>query len=189
MKKSTLLLMALCMLSLQLSAQHKNPQKAKESTKYATKPLKISLADRIKQKSDSYVITDENVSRKSGVRHIYLRQAINGLEVYGTESSVHFDKTGEVLMEHNKFLADVGSTLKSSSQGISAQQAISSVADQMGYKISNLQEIKSIGGKNKASIFNKAGISSEDIPTKLMYYYREGIGTQLVWELSIAEKT
>src|SRR5690606_11366652 len=89
----------------------------------------------------------------------------------------------------NKFLSDIGATLKNSSQGITARAAIASVANQMGYKISDLQEIKSIGGKNKAALFNKAGISSEDIPTKLMYYYREGIGTQLVWELSIAEKT
>ncbi|CAM3500744.1 M36 family metallopeptidase [Aequorivita lipolytica] len=189
MKKSTLLLMVLCMLTIQLSAQHKNPEKEKESAQLATKPSTISLEKLIVQKSDSYVITKEHVSRISGIRHVYLRQAINGLEVYGTESSVHFDKTGKVLMEHNKFLADVQATVKSSSLGISARQAITSVANQMGYRVSNLQEVKSIGGKNKAAVFNKAGISSEEIPVKLMYYYKEGVGTQLVWELSIAEKT
>lgn len=189
MKKSTLLLMMLCMLTLQFSAQNKNPEKEKESARLATMPSSISLDQLIKQKSDSYVITNENVSRVSGIRNVYLRQAIQGLEVFGTESNVHFDKTGKVLAEHNKFLVDVETTLKNSSQGITARQAITSVANQMGYKISNLQEIKNIGGKNKAAIFNKASISSEDIPAKLMYYYKEGVGTQLIWELSIAEKT
>ena len=181
--------MVLCMLTFQFSAQHKNPEKEKEAARLATEPSNISLKNLITQKSDSYVITKEHVSSISGIRHVYIRQAINGLEVYGTESSVHFDKTGKVIMEHNKFLADVKATVKNSSQGISARQAITSVAGQMGYRIANLQEIKSIGGKNKAAVFNKAGISSEDIPVKLMYYYKEGVGTQLVWELSVAETT
>ncbi len=189
MKKSKLLLMLFCMLALQLSAQHKNPEKEKQAAQQATKPSTASLEKLIAQKSNAYVVTNENVSKKSGIRHVYLRQAINGLEVYGTESSVHFDKTGKVLTEHNNFLADVQATLKNSSQGIDARAAIAAVANQMGYKISNLREIKSIGGKNKAAVFNKADISLVDIPVKLMYYYREGIGTQLVWELSIAEKT
>jgi len=188
MKKSKLLLMLFCMLALQLSAQHKNPEKEKQAAQQATKPSTASLEKLIAQKSNAYVVTNENVSKKSGIRHVYLRQAINGLEVYGTESSVHFDKTGKVLTEHNNFLTDVQATLKNSSQGIDARAAIAAVANQMGYKISNLREIKSIGGKNKAAVFNKADISLVDIPVKLMYYYREGIGTQLVWELSIAEK-
>src|SRR5690554_6176964 len=189
MKKATLLLMVFCILSIQLSAQHKNSTEERETARLATKPSPISLEEIIKQNNGSYVITSENVSRNSGVRNIYLRQAINGLEVYGTESSVHFDKTGKILVEHNRFLTDAHGTLKNSSQGISAKQAIVSVANQMGYKITNLQKIKNIGGKNKAAVFNKASISSEEIPVKLMYYYKEEIGTQLVWELSIAEKT
>ncbi|QQX75632.1 MULTISPECIES: M36 family metallopeptidase [Aequorivita] len=188
MKRSTLLLMVLCIVTIQLSAQQKKPQKEKENQRIAAEPSSISLENLIKQPSSVYVITKQHVSSISGIRHVYIRQAINGLEVYGTESSVHIDKNGKVLMEHNKFLKDVQVTVKSSSQGISARQAVTSVASQMGYTITNLQEVKSIGGKNKATVFNKAGISSEEIPAKLMYYYREGIGTYLVWELSVAEK-
>ena len=179
----------LCMAGLQLSAQHKNPEKEKQAAQMATEPSSLSLADVVQKNSSDYVITQESMSRKSGVRHVYLRQAIQGLEVYGTESSVHFDKAGNVIKENNKFLADVALTLKSSGQSISAKQAILSVANQMGYKISNLQQIKLIGGANKSAVFNQAGISAEDIPVKLMYYYKVGAGTQLVWELSIAEKT
>ncbi len=169
MKKTTLLVMVLCMLTIQLSAQQKNPGKEKEAARLATEPSSISLEKLIEEKNSSYVITNENVSRLSGIRHVYLRQAINGMEVYGTESSVHFDKIGKVIKEHNKFLADVQITLKNSSQGINARAAINAVANQMGYKVSNLQEVKSIGGKNKATVFNKAGISLVDIPTKFMY--------------------
>lgn len=189
MKKLTLLLVLLCFLPVQLNSQHKNPEKEKQAAQDAVRPSTISLNKLIKQKSNTYVITKEHVSRISGIRHVYLRQAINGLEVYGTESSVHIDRSGKVVVEHNKFLADVQATVRNSSQGISARQAISSVARQMGYSVSNLQELKNKGGKNQAAIFNKAGISSENIPVKLMYYYQPGKGTTLVWELSVAEKT
>ncbi len=189
MKKSTLLLMVLCVLTLQMSAQNKNPEKEKEAARMASEPASISLEKLIKEKSDTYVITSESVSKLSGIRHVYLRQAINGLEVYGTESSVHIDKSGNTVMSHNRFLADIENTLTKNSQGISASQAVSSVARQMGYTISGLAEIKSLGGNNKAVVFNKAGVSLAEIPAKLMYYYREGVGTQLVWELSIAETT
>ncbi len=189
MKKSKLVLIVLLTLGIQLSAQHKNPEKEKATAQKATQPSSISLEQLIKQKNDSYVITAENVSRISGVRNVYLNQAINGLEIRGTESSIHIDRTGKVLVENNKFLSDAQATLKSSSRGITARNAIISVANQMGYKISDLKEIKNIGGINQAAVFNKAGISSQDIPTKLMYYYKEGDGTRLVWELSIAEKT
>ncbi|MGB3342296.1 MAG: M36 family metallopeptidase, partial [Aequorivita sp.] len=188
MRKSTLLLMVAFLLCFHLSAQHQNLPRQKESERVASQPASISLSTLIQQKSGTYHITAENVSKPSGIRNVYLRQAINGIEVSGTESSIHFDRAGKVLIEHNRFLADVNATVISNSQGISSRQAITSVASQMGYRISDLQEIKKIGGKSKSAVFNKAGISSEDIPVRLIYYYREGIGTQLVWELSIAEK-
>ncbi|AFL79585.1 regulatory P domain of subtilisin-like proprotein convertases [Aequorivita sublithincola DSM 14238] len=181
--------MMLCLASLPILAQQKNAEKEKEAAQKAMEQCTITLATLIQNKSSDYVISQESTSKNSGVRHIYLRQAINGLEVFGTESSVHFDVTGSVLMEHNKFLNDVQATVKNSSQVIDARAAIVSVANQMGYKISNLNEVKNIGGINKAAVYNKAGISLVNIPIKLMYYYREGLGTQLIWELSIAETT
>lgn len=188
MKKSTFLSMVLCLALLQLSAQNKNPEKEKEAKRLAATPSTISLEDLLKNKGDQYVVTAENVSRLSGVRNVYLKQAINGLEIYGTESSIHYDKTGKVLLEHNQFLKDAATTVVNSSQSISAKQAIISVANQMGYKIADLKELNNIGSVNKASLFNMAGISTRDIPVKLLYYYKEGVGTQLVWELSVAER-
>ena len=139
MKTSKLLLLAMCFLSLQISAQKINNEEEK------TDPTKtVSLENLITQKSLTYVITKEHVSSLSGIRHIYLRQAINGLEVYGTESSVHIDKTGKAIMTHNNFQSDIQATVKSASQSLSAEQAIASVANQMGYKLNNrLQQLNS----------------------------------------------
>lgn len=146
-----------------------------------------SLEDIIKKKSSDYVVTAEHISRTSKIHHIYLRQAINGLEVYGTDSSVHIDASGKTVASHNKFVNNIQSGLKNSSASITAKEAIASVAKQMGYNLSNLQTLEKKGGVNQSEIFSKANISASDIPVKLMYYYREGYGITLVWELSIEE--
>ncbi|OUR90400.1 hypothetical protein A9Q87_13525, partial [Flavobacteriales bacterium 34_180_T64] len=182
MKKSTFILVLIFFIITSASAQ-----KTDKEDENAISRSTVSLETLIQKESPIYVITKEHVSRTSGIRHVYLRQAINGLEVYGTESSVHIDNTGKTIVSHNNFLSDVKSSVISDSQSLTAEQAISAVANQMGYTLSDIQQLKTEEGISKKGLYNKAGISSEDIPVKLMYYYREGEGTILVWELSIAE--
>ena len=72
MKKSTLLLIVLSLLAIQLSAQQKKSGKEKENQKVAAAPSTLSLEKLIQQKSNSFIITDEHVSKNSGNRHVYL---------------------------------------------------------------------------------------------------------------------
>jgi len=150
---------------------------------------KTSLEEIVKNNSDTYIITSEHVSSLSGTRHVYLRQSHNGIEIKGTESSIHYDRSGKVIKMNNRFIEDIQNTLRSSSASLSSREAISSVAQKMGYQLSGLQQLKSEGGINQKSTYNKAGISEMEIPVKLMYYYREGIGTDMVWELSVSERS
>ena len=73
-----------CFLSFQLSAQFKSKNVKETSTS------KLTIEEIFYDKSSlKYIITSEHISSISGIRHIYLRQALNGLEVYGSESSLH----------------------------------------------------------------------------------------------------
>lgn len=162
-------------------------QKLSKDNQKGTEQSTVSLENLVKQQSPDYVIYKEHVSRTSGIRHVYVRQAINGMEIYGTESSVHFKANGEFFLSHNKFLRNAQATVQSAAVGINASQAIQSVANQMGYQVTSLQQLRSEGGENQKAVFNKAGISTTEIPVKLMYYYREGHGTTMVWELAISE--
>jgi len=141
----------------------------------------------IQQPSNTYVITSQHISKTSGVHHIYLRQAINGLEVAGTESSVHLNKNDEPIVVHNKFIENIGATVIGNTQNLDARAAVESVALQMDYTLAELQETNKSSSNKDTFLFNGAGISGEDIPVKLMYYYQEGIGTRLIWELSVQE--
>ncbi len=164
------------------------PVPARDTDK-AVQTESISLEELIKTKSPNYVITSQHVSSTSGIHHIYLRQAINGLEIAGTESSIHLGSDGKKISTNNRFIPDINATLVNSTANLSAEEALTSISQQMGYNISDLQTLERKSGINQKTLFNKAGISGTQIPAKLMYYYREGIGTTIVWELSVQEIT
>ncbi len=164
---------------IQLSAQKQDNTTQQDSG--------ISLETLIKEKSNTISITHQHTSSVSGINHTYLRQAINGIEVYGTESSLHTDVSGKTIVTHNNFLEDISNTITSSSASLSASEAIFSVANSMNYSISGLQQIAYEGGQSKKTLFNNGGISEKDIPVKLLYHYAKKTGTRITWELSIKE--
>jgi len=174
----------LLVISLPLAAQNRGGD-----NKYPRITSQVYLEQLLQQKSsDEFVVTAEHTSKLSGVTHTYVRQAINGIEVCGTESSLHIDTAGSIIMAHVNFVANIGESVKNTSASISAEQAIAGVARQMGYNLSNLQRLENSTGSNQKGVFNGAGISNRDIPVKLMYYFKEGLGTTMVWELSVMEK-
>lgn len=56
------------------------------------------------QESDDFIVTDAYQSSVSGVTHIYFSQRLNGLEVLGTESSIHMSRTGEIVFSSERFM-------------------------------------------------------------------------------------
>lgn len=141
-----------------------------------------------------YVVTSEHTSSISGIHHTYVRQAINDLEVMGTESSLH-SKEGSTLVAHVNFVKNISNIVKSTSASISAKQAITSVSQKMGYgtpvnlyAIEKNKNTERTAYQKRNTIYSKAGISNTDIPVKQIYYYKETAGVILAWELSIEDK-
>ena len=44
-----------------------------------------------------WAMTSDHISSVSGVHHGYYSQMVNGIQVYGTESSIHLTSNGSVL--------------------------------------------------------------------------------------------
>ena len=175
-----------------LTAQNKKFQSKttiqKERSSDESESKAVSIKEFVENEdSPNFIVTARHTSRVSGIEHIYLRQAANGIGIIGTESSIHKDRNGNIIKQHNNFVKDIQSTVRSSAPNLSASDAINSVAQQMGYAISGLQEIERIGTVNQKTIYNKAGISVSNIPVELAYFYQEGMGTTMVWQLSIEE--
>ena len=134
-----------------------------------------------------YLITSEHISSISGINHQYYRQAIGGIEVLGTESSLHVMSDGNMIMAHNKFVKELSAQLNRSSASLTAEAAIRSVAQKKRYGSPvNLSQTKSLTGVDQHGEYNHAGISQYNIPVRQVYTLTEN-GVRLAWELSIAE--
>ncbi|WP_415372419.1 M36 family metallopeptidase [Patiriisocius sp. Uisw_047] len=183
MNKTLIFIGVLLIMSISLIAQNKRGDNYSKITSQGY--LEQLL---LQKSSNELVITGTHTSKLSGITHTYVRQAINGMEVCGTESSLHSDAAGKTIMAHVNFVANIDASMKNATASITAEQAIAGVSQQMGYNLSNLQRLENATGSNQKGVFNGAGISNRDIPVKLMYYFKEGLGTTMVWELSVMEK-
>jgi|GEM_PF-879228 len=186
-------LFALCLsLTFPLAAQQVQTNVAVNQTAVTTQN-NINEVDRpdvetlVRSGSPEVSITSQHISRLSNVHHMYLRQAIAGIEVYGTESSIHFEADGSTLLMHNNFVANLDQQLRSAAPRLSAEEAIAAVSSQMGYSLDNIELQKEEGGVQRIALYNDAGISLREIPVKLIYYYNENVGVVAAWELSVLE--
>ncbi|MEP2936901.1 MAG: M36 family metallopeptidase [Gilvibacter sp.] len=136
-----------------------------------------------------YVVTADHISSVSGTHHIYFNQAINGVKINGTESSIHITNSGKVLKNNTNFINNVLNEIKNGrSAALTPQAAIQSVASKYNYRMT--ESLTLVEQKSATSmIFSDAGISDVAIPVKQVYYYKPKEGVYLAWELSIAEVT
>lgn len=136
-----------------------------------------------------WVITNENVSRTSGVHHVYFLQRVNGLDVYGTESSVHILPNGTVLASNIRFVENSDNRVSgSASPGLSAVQAVNAAATQLNYTISEELTVLDVErGLSQKTLMSKGGISLSEIPAELMYQLDDNNKLVLTWNLSIEE--
>ena len=139
------------------------------------------------QEDADYIITSEHTSAVSGTHHVYFVQAINGIPVKGTESSIHINADGKLSNFNNKMIKNLFNEAKDKTgSAMTAEMAIQNVATRMVYSMS--ESLTQLERKdNGVVLYSKAGISEREIPTQLVYHYDAKDGLTLTWELSIAE--
>ena len=125
----------------------------------------VETGDLTVDQASNYVITSQHTSSASGIHHVYFNQTMNGLLINGTESSIHLSDGKKMKYNENLITKNLLNTIGSSSPGITAENAIRSISQKMGYSISNLMEIERKGGASQETIFNTGGVSKKDILT------------------------
>ncbi|RLD27299.1 MAG: hypothetical protein DRI70_04665, partial [Bacteroidetes bacterium] len=184
MKKRNLLMVCALVfgLSAQVVAQNVN-QIINQQIIQLLENNKISTQD------TNWVVTNQHISSTSGIHHIYYRQTLNGIEIYGSESSVHLFPNGEVLKANSSFIANTQSKATGGANpSFTAVQAVQSAADHFNYN--NTGDISVISLENniaQETILSKGSISLSDIPARLVYQMNQNEELVLAWDLSIEE--
>jgi extracellular elastinolytic metalloproteinase len=135
------------------------------------------------------VVTSEHVSKISNVQHVYFSQTLHGIQIVGTNSSVHQNSKNEIISESNHFIKGIKNRRSTNSNPvISPLKAIDLIANQLGYEITESLTIlsKKQGASEEYSI-SSGGISFSPIPAKLKYFPLDNGDLELVWEIAIQE--
>ena len=185
MKKVTrsLFLAVLCAFSTSMVAQN------------FSEPINNQLSHYVEQnellpQDLNWQITSEHISKTSGIQHIYYRQVLDGIEIYGTESSIHLLSNGEVISKNSKFVKNTTAMrVGSASPALSAIQAVQAAAGQLNYTMSeSLTVLEGARGVDQKTLLSDGGMSLSPIPARLMYSISQNNELILAWDISIEEK-
>lgn len=171
------------------------------SSAFAQDPLQIALEHIAESKVQyqltdadigDYVVTDQYVSKQSGITHIYLRQRYQNIGVEGAILNINVGPEGNVINMGSRFVSNLQETVKASVIVLTPVQAVEAAARSLQLTVLEplqILEEKPVSGNGREVVVSKGGLSLDPIPVKLLYQPLEDGTVRLSWIVSIYEKT
>lgn len=131
-------------------------------------------------------VTSSYFDASTGLTHTYLQQRVNGLTVFNANGAVHTDKNGKVVFFNQDFFANAVAAAPSATPALTPEQAVVAAARGLGLPTPVALQRVLEGRATEGIVFNKGGISEENIPARLMYL-RVDDKLVLVWNVTIAQ--
>ena len=133
-------------------------------------------------------VTDEYVSQHNGVTHVYLRQKVNGVELYNARASAHVTPAGRVVGLHSTFVADAASRAAAATPSLTVEGAIEAAAQHLDLNMSEVPAILEPADARHRMLLSGADLSLEPIPAQLVYFATESGALRLAWDLAIYQR-
>ena len=131
----------------------------------------------------NWEISSQHQSSTSGATHVYLHQTHEGIKVTNGTANLAI-KNGKVISMGNRLLDHLAARIQYTSPTINPVEAIQQAANALHIAApQNLRALEPIN--NHHFIYNKGGISQENIPVELVYYATADKKVHLAWDLSI----
>lgn len=131
----------------------------------------------------NYVITDETFSKRSGVKHVYLAQTINGTIVKNGVANLAINSENEVVHFGNRFVSDLQNKIKGAQvPAITADQAIAFAQTATGMEGLHGELLRVT--ENGRSVYDKGTLSKEEIVVYTAFWNVKD-EVRLVWIVSL----
>lgn len=123
---------------------------------------------------ENYIITDQYTDARNGVTHVYLRQVVNGIEVFNANSSIHF-KNGQMVSMSNGFVPNAVNKTLSGTASIGTSQAMQIAGNEAEVAVSAALSKADIALNryNPQLEIIEPSVSEEPIKTKIYYLSTE----------------
>jgi len=131
-------------------------------------------------------VTSQYTDKSNGISHVYLRQRVQGVEVYGAVADVHLTQAGKIAGLHSSFLTNAAAQARNATPSLTAGQAVAAAAKALGMPAPRNLDIRKAGSATEGMEFNDGGISLDKIPVKLMYLPLADGSLRLVWDVTLA---
>ncbi len=178
--KKYYILFAYIVFTLNLShAQQYSVSQVKQFYSARQDEFKLNNAD-----LNDFVITDQYTDQHNGVTHIYMRQRVNGIEIFDANSNMHIDKNGRVVSINNSFVSNAKEKITSTSPSLSAQTALSNAATHVQMNVLTALSKTSEPLVNNQMTINEHSVSSEPIKIKL-HYLTVGSELKMVYNVEL----
>ncbi|MEM1095918.1 MAG: T9SS-dependent M36 family metallopeptidase [Bacteroidota bacterium] len=136
------------------------------------------------------VVTDLYSSERSGVTHVYLRQALDGVPVFNTFLGIHLDRQGRVFKADAQFVAglrdrldDTGAALDAST---AARTAFSVLHLPTPLALTRIPEAQRRGGiGDRGTYFDADDFTLDPIRTEFVYFATEEGTVRPAWHVSL----
>lgn len=174
-----LLLVSLFFLPVCLSAQLNSLSIAKAQLKENPGAGNWSEADFAEA-----TITDQYISQKNGILHVYLQQQYQGVPVYNAIAGVHMRSAdGTVMFSNHRFYDQLAERVTTTNANIPADRAVYVVSNVLGLPLSVKPEVSV--RSNRVMEFTAPELSSSPIPAQQVYFPTLDGKLHLSWNLRV----
>lgn len=134
-------------------------------------------------------ITQDAVTKRSGIRRLIFQQKHNGIYLYSGELRVNFTSRGEVINSSGDIIPSLASAIQATTPTITAEQAITAAANSIDAEITAPLQLKSgPEGTMRKNIFVKGADFSDDIRVQLYYWAINRTTVRLIWQVFIGAR-
>ena len=138
------------------------------------------------QDLEGFIVTDDVYSQLSGVRHIYLGQTFQGIQIYNAQLHINIDRDGKILSINNSFVPGLAANKAAVAPTISAVEAVMAAADFSKIAITELPTVaeKAQFGPEQRTLIDASSFAYNKVEPKLMWL-PNGRELNLVWNFQI----
>jgi hypothetical protein len=167
MKK--IFLVSLCVVGAVVSNAQYSKSFITDTYRQYAKQYGLSAAD-----VENYVITDQYTDKRGGITHVYVRQVVNGIEVFNANSGFHY-LNGKVVSFSNGFVADAVNHTSTTEASIGTSRALQIAGGEVEMAVAAAMSKNDVvlSKNNRELIINDPVVSEEPIKTKLYYLNTE----------------
>jgi extracellular elastinolytic metalloproteinase len=131
-----------------------------------------------------FVITDQYTDQHNGVTHIYLRQVVNGIEVFNANSAMHIAKDGQLIGIQNAFVSSAVAKTNSTTPAIGVSAAMQNAGNEVSMNMQSALSKADMPMINNQVVLKDEAVSSEPIKVKL-YYFNTPEGLKLSYNVEV----